>query len=163
MRRQQLKKWTMTDQERFDHYAKQPASRIPYSKEGVTAFFSEIRAARKPTDHPYGERLDVANLEDTPDLAEMHSQQFAVKAARAEEELLVEVLQEHLGRVIVADDFKDCQLKFRDGLPNGYIFAHKGVDLGVVKKEMKMDYDPGDFTKNLVSMQHTITFRKIKA
>lgn len=140
----------MTDQERFED----ETQRAKYLCDNYPSRF----AFRGP--QTFADMLEGAD-------AVLHKQQaevtraLAVSAAK-EEQLLVEVLQEHLGRLIVTDDFKDCEMKYYEVLPDEYVFAYKGIDLGVVKKEMKMDYDLGDFTKNLCSIQQIITFRKIK-
>lgn len=109
----------------------------------------------------YGVEFVSEDLKDLREQQAQLSRQMAVTASTKEEQLLVEVLQEHLGRLVTTADFKDCQMKFRCGNMDEYLFAHKGVDLGVVRREIKMDYDPRDFTKNVYSIQHIITFRKI--
>lgn len=86
---------------------------------------------------------------------------FFTAIASKEEQMLVEVLQEHLGRLVVTDDFKDCAMKFLQSRPDEYIFAYKGTDLGIVKKEMKLDFDDADFTKNMYRVQEEIIFRRI--
>jgi hypothetical protein len=87
---------------------------------------------------------------------------MVIEARGKEEELLVEVLQDHLGRLVTTDDFKDCEMKHYEARPNEYIFAHKGVDLGVVTKETRFAYDPGDFQRNMYKIEQLISFRKIK-
>lgn len=108
----------------------------------------------------------VEDLGDIDNIPEVYSRQMAVAAAKGEDKLLVEVLQEHLGRHVLTDDFKDCQVIFREGCPNEYVFAHLGVALGNVRREMELKYgytDISDPTKNLFSIKHTVTFRPIKA
>jgi hypothetical protein len=112
------------------------------------------------SDRPHAELQALS--EDLRSIQDNIMRPLFIAAANKEEQLLVEVLQEYLGRLVIADDFKDCQLKHYEVLPDEYIFAHKGIELGVVKKEIKFDYDPGDLQSNVYSIKQVITFRKIK-
>jgi len=130
----------MTDQENFDRYIK------PLIWTGS----------------PVAELLKVPDPVDIPNIQEIYSRQFAVEAANKEDQLLVEVLQEHLGRLVCVEDFKDCQMKFPVGRPNEYTFAYRCEDLGVVRRETKLEFKIDDPSRNTYSIQHVIEFYPVK-
>lgn len=80
-----------------------------------------------------------------------------------EEQLLVEVLSNHLGRLIVADDFKDCEMIYRQGESDLYIFKYNGVELGIVQRETKLDnFSEPYFSAGHYKVQYLITFTPAK-
>jgi hypothetical protein len=108
---------------------------------------------------------DIASIEnaDFMEVPKQATHQLAMAGAKGEDQLLAEVLQAHLGRLVTTDDFKDCQLKFRQGYPDEYVFAYKGVDLGLVRRELKMEpLSNDDFVRNEFTISYTISFRPVK-
>lgn len=101
---------------------------------------------------------------DFPTMQAEITKGLSVQVANQEEHVLIEVLGKHLGRLITTADFKDCQMKYMVGRSNEYLFAYKGVDLGWVKKELKMGaLDVADFRHNQYNMQYVIYFTPVKA
>lgn len=101
---------------------------------------------------------DLANLQDEI------MRPLLVAAVGNEDRLLMEVLQKHLGRLICTDDFKDCQMKFREGQPDEYTFAHKGVDLGIVRRKVELNsMCPPHFSADHFQVQYVISFTPVKA
>lgn len=92
-----------------------------------------------------------------------YSRKLAVASANKEDQMLAEILQQHLGRIVITDDFKDCQVKFYEGRPNEYTFVYKGEELGVVKRKLEMcPLSNEDFINNKFTISYTITFHPLK-
>ena len=83
---------------------------------------------------------------------------FMVKVVHGEDLLLVEVLQEHLGRFIIEDDLRDCQMAFMIDKPDEYQFSYKGVLLGKVVRDLTMGYD---LALNIFTIRREVRFYKI--
>jgi uncharacterized coiled-coil protein SlyX len=90
------------------------------------------------------------------------SNQLRVQVATGEQALWTDALQAHLGRLVTTDDFKDCQMKFTADHPDQYTLAHNGIDLGIVKRELKMDQDYLSMVENNYRISYEISFLPVR-
>lgn len=100
--------------------------------------------------------------EDFPGMLHTRVRELMIVATENEDNLLKEVLHRHLGRPITLDDFNDCEMKFREGRPSEYMFAHKGIDLGVVdrKTELSNNSQPY-FSPDHYHVSYVISFQPV--
>lgn len=100
-----------------------------------------------------------SNCGDFPSLLSETMKTFSVYVRQGEELIWLETLQKHLNRLVVSADFEDCQMKFEAGKLNSYVLAYKGEDLGIVRKELKMNDPDPQRAEYGHKMEYVITFQ----
>lgn len=86
---------------------------------------------------------------NTPPFLQQSMAEFVAKVAKAEDDLIAEKLEKHLGRPVIPDeDFKYCNMVFDQGTTNDYTLMFKNNRIGIVRRYFDTA-DPINFTFNI--------------